>query len=163
MLLLIISVRPIYFWKDEVSFVAFIQYRIWWEHCKQRKQNPSGLCTLPYLLTNNLFSLSSLLLALHILKNNTKSSGILTKISDDSARALDNLSRVTLRVDLAKTTPLTKNLSLRNLNQRNLTLSAKSLQITKVSNSEPQQDGCKKPHRNPQQGSKSGQHHGPRP
>lgn len=66
-------------------------------------------------------------MALDVLKHHTESRRILTKVGNGSARALHNLSGVTLSVDLAETAPLTEHLLLGDLDQRNLTLSAKSL------------------------------------
>lgn len=70
------------------------------------------------------------LLALDVLKNDTQSRAILTEISDSSAGALDNSSGIAFSIDLAKTAPLTKGFTLRDLDQRNLAFSTESLKIT---------------------------------
>ena len=80
---------------------------------------------LLFLKTNKtVFSVRNhLLLALDVLKNNSQSGTVLTKVSNDSARALDDLSGVSLSINLAESAPLTKGLSLRDLDQRNLAIS----------------------------------------
>lgn len=89
---------------------------------------------LLFLKTNKtVFSVRNhLLLALDVLKNNSQSGTVLTKVSNDSARALDDLSGVSLSINLAESTPLTKGLSLRDLDQRNLAISTESLNQTGV-------------------------------
>ena len=103
------------------------------------------------------------MLSLNILKNNSQSRGVLTEIGNDSAGASQDLAGLTLAVDLAETAPFTQSLSLGDLDQRNLTLLAEGLNITANTRNSPQSDECKKTHRNPQQGSKSGPHCGPGP
>ena len=77
-------------------------------------------------------------MALDVLKHHTESGGVLTKVGNSSAGALHDLSGVTLSIDLAETAPLTKDLLLGDLDQRNLTLSAQGLRITKRAHHSPQ-------------------------
>ena len=90
--------------------------------------------------TNTTFSSSkaNYLMALDVLKHHTESGGVLTKVGNSSAGALHDLSGVTLSIDLAETAPLTKDLLLGDLDQRNLTLSAQGLRITKRAHHSPQ-------------------------
>ena len=81
---------------------------------------------------NTMFSVSYHLLALDVLKNHTESGAIFTEVSDDSAGALDDLASVTLSVDLAETAPLAKSLTLSDLDQRDVALSAEGLNETDV-------------------------------
>ena len=70
---------------------------------------------------------------LDVAKNSSKGRSILTKVSKDAARALDNLSGVALSVELAETAPFTKGLALRDLNEGNVVLLAESLNEAGVS------------------------------
>lgn len=81
---------------------------------------------------------------LDVAKNSSKGRSILTKVSKDAARALDNLldersayntylSGVALSVELAETAPFTKGLALRDLNEGNVVLLAESLGIERPS------------------------------
>ena len=79
-----------------------------------------------------MFSVSNYLLALDVLKNHAESGAILTEVGDDSAGALDDLASVTLSIDLAETAPLTKGLTLSDLDQRDMALSAEGLDQTDV-------------------------------
>lgn len=91
------------------------------------------------LIMNNLVGV-----ILDVAKNSSKGRSILTKVSKDAARALDNLldersayntylSGVALSVELAETAPFTKGLALRDLNEGNVVLLAESLGIEQPS------------------------------
>ncbi len=66
-----------------------------------------------------------LLLRLHVVENHGKGSALLTEISDNGARAANNLAGSAVRVALGKTAPLTELSASINLNKRYVTLLAK--------------------------------------
>jgi len=67
-----------------------------------------------------------LLLGLEVVEEDGALSRLLTPVLDDDARAVDNLSRVALTVENAKTGPLAELLSVGNLDEGDLVLGAES-------------------------------------
>lgn len=67
------------------------------------------------------------LAVLEVVQEYVQAFGLVTVVLDHDARAADNLARVALLVDLAKTSPLTKDLGVTNLDQVDLVLGAESL------------------------------------
>lgn len=72
------------------------------------------------------------LAALEVLEENVETLGLLTVVLDDNARAADDLTGVTLTVDLAETGPGTESLGVRDLEQVDLVLVAESLDELEV-------------------------------
>ena len=72
------------------------------------------------------------LAALEVLEENVETLGLLTVVLDDNARAADDLTGVTLTVDLAETGPGTKGLGVGHLKEVDLVLVAESLDELEV-------------------------------
>lgn len=72
------------------------------------------------------------LTALEVLEENVETLGLLTVVLDDDARAADDLTGVTLTVDLAETGPGTEGLGVGDLEQVDLVLVAESLDELEV-------------------------------
>ena len=68
-----------------------------------------------------------LLTGLEVVQENVHGLRLLTEILDDDAGASDDLAGVTLTIDLAETGPLSELLGIRDLDQVDVVLSAKSL------------------------------------
>lgn len=66
------------------------------------------------------------------LKEDLESGRVLTVVGDDNARAANDLSGLTLTVDLGETGPLTKDLGVRDLDELDTVLSAESLDELEV-------------------------------
>lgn len=65
---------------------------------------------------------SSLLLSLEVVQQHASLLALLTPVSNDHTRAVDNLSGIALSVQHAEASPLAEHLSVRNLDQRDLVL-----------------------------------------
>ena len=67
------------------------------------------------------------MLSLNILQNNSQSRSVLTEIGNNGAGASQDLTGITLAIDLAETAPFTQSLSLGDSDERNMTLIAEGL------------------------------------
>lgn len=88
--------------------------------------------TRPYLDGIDRDQCTIRLAALEVLEENVETLGLLTVVLDDNARAADDLTGVTLTVDLAETGPGTKGLGVRHLKEVDLVLVAESLDELEV-------------------------------